>query len=761
MGWRVRVTLLLLAVLAISAPELHAQQKRSTHLGYVFPAGGQRGAAFECVVGGELLDNVQSLYVSRSGVRATAFTYDRPLPQKRFNELREYLEEARKKAMEFKTFPPGDMQRLKSPALAATMLKESGATDEEIARFFKLRKERSDPKRQQNQQIAETVTLKMEIASDAPTGPRELRVMTPSGLSNALSFCVGALPEPRCDGTQGATVNTAARVSLPAVLNGQILPGQINHYSFEAKKGAHLVIATQGRDLIPYLADAVPGWFQPVVVLYDAKGKEVAYAGDYRFSPDPVLCYDVPENGVYLLEIKDALYRGREDFVYRVTVGEIPFITSIFPLGGRANTANVVDLVGWNLTRKRTVLDPVSEEGIRPVPQLGNGLITGNTLFAVDDLPVRPEQEANNKAKEAQEVKLPVIINGQINPSGDVDVYAFSCRAGAKIVAEVQARRLNSPLDSWLKATDSTGRQLAFNDEWDDAGAGLLTHQADSYLTFQAPTSGLYYLYIGDAEKKGGPEFAYRLRISPPRPDFALRIAPSCINAAPGATVPVTVYALRRDGFSGDIALALKEAPAGMILSGGIVGAGQEKVRATVTLPQVQPLQPLRFSLEGRATVEGRELSRQAIPVDDTTQAFLIHHLVPARELLAVVTGTNRGRAPIRVVGQQPIKLPASGTGQVVISNEFRQPPFNSKEYKFQLSEPPDGISIQGSSKTSEGQAISFQIDGAKIKPGARGNLIIEAIGENTSTGKEGKPAQKNRWSAGFLPAIPFEVTGP
>ena len=27
------------------------------------------------------------------------------------------------------------------------------------------------------------------------------------------------------------------------------------------------------------------------------------------------------------------IYRGREDFVYRIALGELPFITGIFPLG--------------------------------------------------------------------------------------------------------------------------------------------------------------------------------------------------------------------------------------------------------------------------------------------------------------------------------------------------------------------------------------------------------------------------------------------
>ena len=90
------------------------------------------------------------------------------------------------------------------------------------------------------------------------------------------------------------------------------------------------------RQLIPFIADAVPGWFQPVLILYDAEGQEVAFNDDYRFKPDPTILLEVPHDGEYVLAIADALYRGREDFVYRITLGELPFLTSIFPLGGRA-----------------------------------------------------------------------------------------------------------------------------------------------------------------------------------------------------------------------------------------------------------------------------------------------------------------------------------------------------------------------------------------------------------------------------------------
>ena len=113
------------------------------------------------------------------------------------------------------------------------------------------------------------------------------------------------------------------------------MPGESDRFRFSAKRGQNLTIEAQARHLIPYLADAVPGWFQVTLALYDGKGKEVAYADNYRFNPDPVLFYRITEDGDYEIEVRDAIYRGREDFVYRVSISEKPFITQIFPLGGQ------------------------------------------------------------------------------------------------------------------------------------------------------------------------------------------------------------------------------------------------------------------------------------------------------------------------------------------------------------------------------------------------------------------------------------------
>jgi hypothetical protein len=114
------------------------------------------------------------------------------------------------------------------------------------------------------------------------------------------------------------------------------MPGEVDEFTFKANKDQRVVLAMHARSLIPYLADAVPGWFQSIVSLHNDEGYEVAYSDGYRFDPDPVLFYKIPADGLYRIRVHDSIYRGRDDFVYRITVGELPFLTGISPLGATA-----------------------------------------------------------------------------------------------------------------------------------------------------------------------------------------------------------------------------------------------------------------------------------------------------------------------------------------------------------------------------------------------------------------------------------------
>jgi hypothetical protein len=581
---------------------------------------------------------VTDVDICGGGIKTTVLEHVKPLNGKQIALLRDRLKELQEMMNSEKPIEPNsDAAPDANAAINPEPKMDKKALQKEMT---EIKEKLANPKNRNrdNPQLAEDVTIRIVLAPDAEPGERELRLKTALGLSNPLAFYVGRLPEYTEKEPKSSTTEAGMSITLPAIVNGQILPGDVDRFRFQARKGQQLVAAASARELLPYLADAVPGWFQATLTLYDAKGNELTYDDDYKFHPDPVLYYEIPKDGEYVIEIRDAIYRGREDFVYRITVGELPFITSIFPLGGQVDAQTTVELKGWNLPAGKLTMDAKDKEpGTYPLFVRKEELISNCVPFAVDKLPECLEQEPNYPQGSAQPVSLPVIVNGRIDREGDVDVFRFESCAGDKIVAEVYARRLDSPLDSVLKLTDANDHQLAANDDHEDKGAGLTTHQADSWLSATLPANGTYYLHISDAQHKGGEAYSYRLRISPPQPDFELRVVPSSINARAGATAAVTVYALRKDGFSNDIALMLKDAPRGFKLSGGKLPANQDQVRLMLTVPPMPSEEPISLRLEGRAIIQGREVVHPAVPAEDMMQAFFYRHLVPAKDLKVAI----------------------------------------------------------------------------------------------------------------------------
>ena len=740
--------ILLMPVFCLLAGTCSAQQSRDPDLSYAYPAGGKKGTTIDVTVGGQHLEGITAAEVSGKGVQVTVTGYIKPLPQKRFNEFRDSIAEHRKQTMDAMQ---ADKNRKEKPADIVAILQEDGATDEEIRLFRIMQAQRNDPKRQPNTQLAETVALRLEIAPDAAKGPRTLRLFGKNGITNPLSILVGDFPEVSKPVSTEPPPPAPPVVQFPVILNGQILPGQTDRYVFHGVRGEHLVFVAQARDLIPYLADAVPGWFEPVMTIQDAAGKPMASAQSFRFAPDPVLAFEVKESGDYTLMIRDALYRGREDFVYRITAGKIPFVTGIFPLGGLSGSNANVEVFGWNLPRQRISLAVPPGEGTEKIPQLTNGFATMDVAFAHGEFAEPLAAEPDNDPAHAGPVTAPANVNGRIDYPGDVDIFSIKCKKGAPVVVEVFARRLNSPLDSYLRITDADGKQLACNDDLDDKESGLLTHHADSRIDFTPPSSGQYFIHLSDAQRQGGAEYGYRLHIDRPRPDFALRVVPSGINGAPGATVPVTIYAVRKEGFAGEIDVSTSTA--GYVLSGGRIPAGCDSVTATLTFPEAAKGAPQPLEIAGTAEISGAKVSRKAAPADDMLQAFIYHQLVPAPELLAYPVPDRPPRKPLQMA-KDIVRIPADGAdaAKVLLPKGLEK-----NRVRAVLKNPPEGITIDKVSPGEDGVEIAFKADRTKAKPGSQGNLIVEL-----TTGRAAVPTDKDqsekRWSLGLLPAISYAL---
>lgn len=692
-----RHLLALLAFVSWLALAATACAQPRPYIGYVYPAGGQQGTTFQIRLGGQGLDDGNAVLVTGAGVTAKVVEYYRRLSPQETRLLSEQLSALKKATSAVAT---AQSPKKTKPNAASMKPALSPLSHQVIGKIEQRTREHVATPACAS--IANLVFVEVTIRAEAEPGRRELRLTTLKGVSNPLPFYVGQVPEFSRQPMVTATIQTLgkeeqalrkrpadeieARVTVPCTLNGQIASGEVNRYRFAARQGQRLVITTLARQLVPYIADAVPGWFQPVLALHDAQGKEVAFADDYRFNPDPVMRFDVPRSAEYVLTITDAIYRGREDFVYRLTVGELPFVTSIFPLGAKVGTAVPPTLNGWNLQdAKLSVLPTDAGAGIYVLTTTSKQRASNPVPFALDTLPEALEKETNNTVASAQKVTLPIIVNGRVDRPGDWDIVQFTGKSNDTVVAEVTARRLDSPLDAVIQLTDATGRVLAFNDDREDLGAGVNTHHADSWFLAKLPADGTYYVHLGDTARTGGDAYGYRLRLSAPRPDFALRAVPSSVVLRSKATATVTVYAQRKDGFTGPIRLVLTNAPPGFTAAPVTLAANQSTTRLTIKTTLAATDEPVDLSLVGSAKVGNRDLIRAVVPAEDRMQAFLWRHLVPASELKALVYDPNFQPPPKRLAQARPrstvvAHLPATSNAPVAAATTTASKPKFTKQ---------------------------------------------------------------------------------
>jgi hypothetical protein len=274
------------------------------------------------------------------------------------------------------------------------------------------------------------------------------------------------------------------------------------------------------------------------------------------------------------------------------------------------------------------------------------------------------------------------------------------------------------------------------------------------------PRTGTYYVQVSDAQRRGGADYGYRLRLSPPLPDYALRVTPSMVSAPRGGVVPLTVYALRQDGFAGEIRLSLKGAPTGMELQGGTIPAGATHARMTLVAPSKHPPSALSLRLEGVAKHAGKVLRRSAVPADNVMQAFLWRHLAPAQEFSVSITKRWSRVPQFAPLGTRVVTLSASRPASVRLQTRKPFKPKAGSRFFLRLDQPPPGVALdQDSVMLGTGEwRFDLVVDAAKGSVDYRGNLLIEVMREFTPMVK-GKPAKTSRQeSLGYLPAIPVRT---
>ncbi len=115
------------------------------------------------------------------------------------------------------------------------------------------------------------------------------------------------------------------------------------------------------------------------------------------------------------------------------------------------------------------------------------------------------ESEPNNSSATANTVVFGDVIGGVIDPTGDVDFFAFTAPTGSVVDIDVVASQVGSSLDAFLELYDTDGfTVLTENDDF----TGL-----DSHIRFLLPTTGQYYFAIRDLGSRGGVDYPYTISV--------------------------------------------------------------------------------------------------------------------------------------------------------------------------------------------------------------------------------------------------------
>ena len=233
--------------------------------------------------------------------------------------------------------------------------------------------------------------------------------------------------------------------------------GDADQFAFEAKKGQSLVFET--------LASTIGSKANVVLTLFDASGRVLADKNDFDDAADPLLHFTVPADGRYAIQVRDLMDNGGGSYFYRLSMGEMPVVTGVFPLSVPANEATELELVGYNLAPGTKATVPATAAGDVNVPLDAAAYRWVKPLkVAIGTLPESVEQEPNDEPSKAMPIGAPATVGGRIRAHetaiSDNDYFRFKSAAGQTWIVETDAARRGSPVDTVIEVLTADGTPI-------------------------------------------------------------------------------------------------------------------------------------------------------------------------------------------------------------------------------------------------------------------------------------------------------------
>ena len=469
-----------------------------------------------------------------------------------------------------------------------------------------------DPQARQADTAGYRARIRIQIGRDSEVGLHVFRLITPLGMSNSLLFQVVNEPV-----STGEVSEMFQEVETPVVINGRTeANGDLDFYAFRASKGQrfHFQVLSAFPIYIPYSAESElnlytrsGSWFDPERLLrLPWHSPALSMAPVHRLRKQgwgsqlavfPMPTHRFREDGTYLVSVGSFLGEGNPDFVYQLRISqEAPTASTLLGRDAHPDPADWLERDSGSYSQSGSFTRPL--EATRLMELAGRGVLTPSKEPAVEQDPtsndaVEPEPavdcsrsitrvaELEPNDGTATEVSTYTILEGSIDPPGDVDDFRFQVSPGQSLAFEVETPQFAPPqFNPWLQVAGPDGQDVFDNIHMEYGGDGddvNKTTERKTVFTFRE--GGSYRLRIRDlTSRRGGPDLAYRVLIRPKIPHLGRlevslgvkgrRLAPITdhVNLAPGKAKTFTVVCDLEEGFEGEVAVSAANLPEGVSL---------------------------------------------------------------------------------------------------------------------------------------------------------------------------------------------------
>jgi len=477
-----------------------------------------------------------------------------------------------------------------------------------------------------NDVMSSKCKLRFNCAPDAIPGIRDFRVMTPHGVSTVGQIVVAREPIVS-EAADNDVLEKSQLVTLPATLCGAIEKGEdLDFFKFHVDQPMVITFHMVSQRLQNRLHD-MQTRVDPMITLRNDMGSTLASSDNY-YAGDPLLHFPLDRPGDYVLEVRDVRYQGNAEWTYSIECSTRPFVTMVRPLVIAANgTPSSVQLLGLGVpanSQQNMQLPPDSDGRVVRVATELSGqplqsvLVVGTSGLIVPEI-AAPIPGASATATDgtipaaspsATVFTVPAVLSGALDVPGESDRFQFEAKAQEKFTFEVLARRLGSSLDPKLRVLNEQGGALS---EVDDMTFDRVMSSDSMLENWVAPADGKYTVEIRDLHGRGGIDFPYAVRVTRAEPYYLLEADTDKTELAPAMSSVIYVKALRRNGFAGEIQLAIDGLPAGVTAVAGRILSGRPDGAIWLNAAPETPIGVANVKITGTSIVDQADGSKKEL----------------------------------------------------------------------------------------------------------------------------------------------------